>query len=90
MYAIYTECCDIDISDKTLNVYVKILETNVKILEDNISSLDLINFNVLICMFLLACIVSFLCRSDNKYKKYVAINTIEPKLTPYEIINIKQ
>ena len=83
MYAIYTECCDIDISDKTLNVYVKILE-------DNVSSLDLINFNVLICMFLLACIVSFLCRSDNKYKKYVAINTIEPKLTPYEIINIKQ
>jgi hypothetical protein len=73
MYAFYTECCDVDISDKTLNVYVKILE-------DNVSSLDLINFNVLICMFLLACIISFLCRSDNKYKKYVAINTIEPKL----------
>jgi hypothetical protein len=73
MYAFYTECCDVDISDKNLNVYVKILE-------DNVSSLDLINFNVLICMFLLACIISFLCRSDNKYKKYVAINTIEPKL----------
>jgi hypothetical protein len=73
MYAIYTECCDIYISDKTLNVYVKIIE-------DNVSSLDLINFNLLICMFLLACIISFLCRSDNKYKKYVAINTIEPKL----------
>ena len=73
MYAFYTECCDVDISDKTLNVYVKILE-------DNVSSLDLINFNLLICMFLLACIISFLCRSDNKYNKYVAINTIEPKL----------
>jgi hypothetical protein len=32
-------------------------------------------------MFLLACILSFLCRSDNKHKKYIAINSSEPKFT---------
>lgn len=81
MYAFYTECCDIDISDKTLNVYIKILEDNIYYPNSLINSLDFINLNIFICMFLLACVVSFLCRSDNKYKKYVAINTIEPKLT---------
>jgi hypothetical protein len=84
----YTECCDIDISDKTLDVYFKIFEDTVNYNYSN--ALDLINFNIFICLFLLACILSFLCRQDKKYKKYVAINTVEPKLTNCEIINIKQ
>jgi len=92
MYAFYTECCDVDISDKTLSVYVKILEDNINYTNSLANSLDLINLNVFICLFLLACIASFLCRRDNnyKYKKYAAINTVEPKLTRCEIINIKQ
>ena len=81
MYIFYTECCDVDISDKTLNVYIKILEDSVTYTNSLTKSIDLVNFNIFICMFLLACVVSFLCKSDNKYKKYVAINTIEPKLT---------
>ena len=81
MYIFYTECCDVDFSDKTLNVYIKILEDSITYTNSLTKSIDLVNFNIFICMFLLACVVSFLCKSDNKYKKYVAINTIEPKLT---------
>ena len=81
MYIFYTECCDVDISDKTLNMYIKILEDSITYTNSLTKSIDLVNFNIFICMFLLACVVSFLCKSDNKYKKYVAINTIEPKLT---------
>jgi hypothetical protein len=81
MYIFYTECCDVDISDKTLDVYVKVLEDSINYTNSLTKSIDLVNFNIFICMFLLACVVSFLCKSDNKYKKYVAINTIEPKLT---------
>jgi hypothetical protein len=81
MYAFYTECCDVDISDKTLDLYVKIVEDNINYTNSLINSLDFINFNIFICMFLLACILSFLCRSDNKHKKNIAINTSEPKLT---------
>jgi len=81
MYIFYTECCDVDISDKTLDVYVKVLEDSITYTNSLTKSIDLVNFNIFICMFLLACVVSFLCKSDNKYKKYVAINTIEPKLT---------
>ena len=81
MYAFYTECCDVDISDKTLDVYVKVLEDSINYTNSLTKSIEFVNFNIFICMFLLACVVSFLCRSDNKYKKYVAINTIEPKLT---------
>jgi hypothetical protein len=81
MYIFYTECCDVDISDKTLDVYIKVVEDSINYTNSLTKSLDFINFNIFICMFLLACVVSFLCKSDNKYKKYVAINTIEPKLT---------
>jgi len=81
MYAFYTECCDVDISDKTLDVYIKVVEDNIYYTNSLINSLDFINFNIFICMFLLACILSFLCRSDNKQKKYIAINSSEPKLT---------
>ncbi len=81
MYAFYTECCDVDISDKTLDVYIKVVEDNINYTNSLINSLDFINFNIFICMFLLACVVSFLCRSDKKHKKYIAINTSEPKLT---------
>lgn len=81
MYAFYTECCDVDISDKTLDVYIKVVEDNIYYTNSLINSLDFINFNIFICMFLLACILSFLCRSDNKHKKYIAINSSEPKLT---------
>jgi hypothetical protein len=81
MYAFYTECCDVDISDKTLDVYIKVVEDNIYYTNSLINSLDFINFNIFICMFLLACILSFLCRSDNKHKKYIAINSSEPKFT---------
>lgn len=85
MYAFYTECCDVDISDKTLDVYIKVVEDNIyypnSLINSLINSLDFIHFNIFICMFLLACILSFLCRSDNKHKKYIAINSSEPKLT---------
>jgi hypothetical protein len=81
MYIFYTDCCDVDISDKTLDVYVKVLEDSINYTNSLTKSIDLVNFNIFICMFLLACVVFFLCKSDNKYKKYVAINTIEPKLT---------
>ena len=96
MYVFYTECCEVDVSDKTLDVYVKTLDVYVKTLEDNfnyVNNLNLINFNVFICMFLLACILSFLCRDDKKrknYEKYVAINTTEQKIPHYDIINIKR
>jgi hypothetical protein len=81
MYIFYTECCDVDISDKTLDVYIKVVEDTIYYPNSLINSLDFINFNIFICMFLLACILSFLCRSDNKHKKYIAINASEPKLT---------
>ena len=43
MYVFYTECCDVDISDKTLDVYVKTLEDNF----NYVNNLNLINFNSL-------------------------------------------
>ena len=61
-------------------------------IEDNlnfnrvIKSLDYISVNVTLCVFLMACVISFMY-NNKKYKKYEIVNTIEPKIIKGEIVS---
>jgi len=53
--------------------------------------LDSINLNIIFCIFLMSCVISLLYRNlyrnnKEKYKKYVVLDTLEPKITQGTII----
>jgi hypothetical protein len=53
--------------------------------------LDSINLNIIFCIFLMACVISLLYRNlyrnnKEKYKRYVVLDTLEPKITQGTII----
>jgi hypothetical protein len=73
-------------SGDQLSLFVNIFEDNLK-LSNIISSLDFINLNIIFCIFLMSCIISFLFTNNkDKYKKYVVVNTVEPKLIQGKIV----
>jgi hypothetical protein len=53
--------------------------------------LDSINLNIIFCIFLMSCVISLLYRNlyrnnKEKYKRYVVLDTLEPKITQGTII----
>ena len=53
--------------------------------------LDSINLNLIFCIFLMSCVISLLYRNlyrnnKEKYKRYVVLDTLEPKITQGTII----